>query len=87
MFHDHDAIPPSVEAKLVGRGETAGIAGTREREQAERVVWTAVSSGYQPEMPRFWFAALYAFYDEAKVDRVFTNSVFWVVTRTNDCFY
>ena len=26
-------------------------------------------------------------YDEAKVDRVFTNSVFWVVTRTNDCFY
>ena len=25
--------------------------------------------------------------DEAKVDRVFTNAVFWVVTRTNDCFY
>ena len=60
---------------------------TREREQAERVVWTNVSSGYQPEMPRAWFAALYAFYDEAKPDRVFTNSVFWVVTRTNDCFY
>ena len=38
-------------------------------------------------MPRVWFAALYAFYDEARVDRVFTNSVFWVVTRTNDCFY
>jgi alkylhydroperoxidase family enzyme len=60
---------------------------TKEREQAERVVWTNVSSGYQPEMPRRWFAALYAYYDEAKVDRVFTNSVFWVVTRTNDCFY
>ncbi|MFO0802700.1 MAG: hypothetical protein U0791_06200 [Gemmataceae bacterium] len=60
---------------------------TREREQAERVVWTAVSSGYQPEMPRYWFSALYTFYEEAKVDRVFTNSVFWVVTRTNDCFY
>ena len=59
----------------------------REREQAERVVWTRVSSGYQPEMPRVWFAALYTFYDEAKPDRVFTNSVFWVVTRTNDCFY
>ena len=58
-----------------------------EREQAERVVWTNVSSGYQPEMPRFWFAALGSFYEEAKVDRVFTNSVFWVVTRTNDCFY
>jgi len=60
---------------------------TKEREQAERVVWTNVSSGYQPEMPRVWFAALYTFYEEAKVDRVFTNSVFWVVTRTNDCFY
>ena len=60
---------------------------TREREQAERVIWTRVSSGYQPEMPRVWFAALYTFYDEAKPDRVFTNSVFWVVTRTNDCFY
>ena len=60
---------------------------TKEREQAERVVWTNVSSGYQPEMPRAWFAALYTYYDEAKVDRVFTNSVFWVVTRTNDCFY
>lgn len=59
----------------------------RERQQAERVVWTRVSSGYQPEMPRLWFAALYAFYDEANVERVFSNSVFWVVTRTNDCFY
>jgi hypothetical protein len=59
----------------------------REREQAERVVWSNVSSGYQPEMPRVWFAALAAFYEEAKPDRVFTNSVFWVVTRTNDCFY
>jgi alkylhydroperoxidase family enzyme len=60
---------------------------TREREQAERVVWTNVSSGYQPEMPRVWFAAMSTYYEEAKVDRVFTNSVFWVVTRTNDCFY
>jgi hypothetical protein len=59
----------------------------KERAQAERVVWTNVSSGYQPEMPRAWFAAMYAFYDESKLDRVFGNSVFWVVTRTNDCFY
>jgi hypothetical protein len=59
----------------------------KEREEAERIVWTNISSGYQPEMPRVWFATLYTYYDEAKVDRVFTNSVFWVVTRTNDCFY
>ena len=59
----------------------------RERDAAGRILWNTVSSGYQPELTRGWFAALYAFYDEAKVDRVFTNSMFWVVTRTNDCFY
>jgi alkylhydroperoxidase family enzyme len=59
----------------------------KEREGAEKILWNTVSSGYQPTMPRAWFAALYTYYDEAKVDRVFTNSMFWVVTRTNDCFY
>jgi alkylhydroperoxidase family enzyme len=60
---------------------------TKEREEAERVVWSNISSGYQPEMPRVWFATMRTFYEEAKFDRVFSNSVFWVVTRTNDCFY
>ena len=59
----------------------------REKEQAQKVVWMTVSSGYQPELTRAWFACLNAFYEEAKPDRVFTNSTFWVVTRTNDCFY
>ena len=59
----------------------------RERDAAKRILWNTVSSGYQPEMTRAWFACLYAYYDEAKPDRVFTNSAFWVVTRTNDCFY
>jgi hypothetical protein len=59
----------------------------RERDGANKILWNTVSSGYQPEMPRAWFQALYTYYEEAKVDRVFTNSVFWVVTRTNECFY
>jgi alkylhydroperoxidase family enzyme len=59
----------------------------REKESADKIRWNTVSMGYQPELTRAWFAPLYAFYDEAKVDRVFTNSMFWVVTRTNDCFY
>jgi alkylhydroperoxidase family enzyme len=59
----------------------------KEREGAAKIRWNTVSSGYQPEMSRAWFATLYTYYDEAKVNRVFTNSVFWVVTRTNDCFY
>jgi alkylhydroperoxidase family enzyme len=59
----------------------------REQDAAKRILWNTVSSGYQPEMTRAWFAVLSAFYEEAKPDRVFTNSAFWVVTRTNDCFY
>lgn len=59
----------------------------REQDGAKKILWNTVSMGYQPELTRAWFAPLYAFYEEAKVDRVFTNSVFWVVTRTNDCFY
>jgi alkylhydroperoxidase family enzyme len=59
----------------------------RERDSAQKILWNTVSAGYQPELTRAWFAVLYAFYEEAKVDRVFTNSMFWVVTRTNDCFY
>jgi hypothetical protein len=59
----------------------------REKESSAKIRWNTVSMGYQPELTRAWFAPLYAFYDEAKVDRVFTNSMFWVVTRTNDCFY
>ena len=59
----------------------------REKDSAAKILWNTVSMGYQPEMVRAWFACLYAFYEESKPDRVFTNSVFWVVTRTNDCFY
>jgi hypothetical protein len=59
----------------------------REQDSAKRILWNTVSMGYQPELTRAWFAVLYTFYEEAKVDRVFTNSTFWVVTRTNDCFY
>lgn len=59
----------------------------REQESSKKILWNTVSMGYQPELTRAWFAPLYTFYDEAKTDRVFTNSMFWVVTRTNDCFY
>lgn len=59
----------------------------RDRQQADKIAWMTLSSGYQPRLTKAWFACLAAYYEEAQVDRVFTNSVFWVVTRTNDCFY
>lgn len=52
-----------------------------------RVVWSRVSVGYQPELTNKWFATMRTFQKEANLDAVFDNSVFWVVTRTNDCFY
>lgn len=52
-----------------------------------RIVWSRVSLGYQPELTRAWFTAMRTHTAEAKLDGVFENSVFWVVTRTNDCFY
>lgn len=57
------------------------------RPQASRVVWTTVSMGYQPMLTKAWFDTMSTFQSEAKFDRVFSNSYFWVITRTNDCFY
>jgi len=55
--------------------------------QASRVVWTAVSMGYQPQLTRAWFETMSTFQSEARFDRVFSNTYFWVVTRSNECFY
>lgn len=57
------------------------------QQQARKILWNTVSAGYQPEMTRAWFECRRLFKEEAKLDRVFANSVFWVVTRDNQCFY
>jgi alkylhydroperoxidase family enzyme len=59
----------------------------RVKEQAARIVWSNVSMGYQPVLTRAWFDCMAAISQEASLDRVFSGSLFWVVTRTNDCFY
>jgi hypothetical protein len=43
--------------------------------------------GYQPELAAGWFACLGAFNRDAKQDRVFEESLFWVITRSLHCFY
>jgi alkylhydroperoxidase family enzyme len=55
--------------------------------RASRIVWTKVSMGYQPELTRAWFETMGTFQSEARFDRVFSNTFFWVVTRSNECFY
>ena len=52
-----------------------------------RIQWSLVCMGYQPELAAAWSACTSAFGEEAKQDRVFEESLFWVVTRTIHCFY
>jgi alkylhydroperoxidase family enzyme len=52
-----------------------------------RIQWSLVCMGYQPELSAAWSACTSAFRDESKQDRVFEESLFWVVTRTIHCFY
>jgi alkylhydroperoxidase family enzyme len=52
-----------------------------------RIRWSLVCAGYQPELAFAWSACTRAFGEEAKQDRVFEESLFWVVTRTLNCFY
>jgi hypothetical protein len=52
-----------------------------------RIKWSLVCIGYQPELALGWSACTRAFGEEAKQDRVFEESLFWVITRTIHCFY
>ncbi|MFO0950123.1 MAG: hypothetical protein U0835_03025 [Isosphaeraceae bacterium] len=52
-----------------------------------KIKWSLVCMGYQPRLAAAWSACTNAFRDEAKQDRVFEESLFWVVTRTIHCFY
>ncbi|MDP1563957.1 MAG: deiodinase family protein [Pirellulaceae bacterium] len=58
-----------------------------ERRRSEKVVWSNISLGYQRELTQGWFALMRTFRRESNLDRVFSNSLFWVVTRGNECFY
>jgi alkylhydroperoxidase family enzyme len=57
------------------------------KQRTSRIVWSRVSMGYQPGLTRAWFDCMGAFQQEAKLDQVFTNTLFWVITRSNECFY
>jgi hypothetical protein len=73
-------VPPTGQ----GKGQPAPD-GKPVRRSA--VVWGQVCAGYQPELAAGWSACMSAFRAEAKQDRIFQNCLFWVVTRTQNCFY
>ena len=49
--------------------------------------WSLVCLGYQPELASAWSQCTRQFAEESKQDRVFEESLFWVVTRSLQCFY
>jgi alkylhydroperoxidase family enzyme/thiol-disulfide isomerase/thioredoxin len=57
------------------------------RDSPMRIKWSLVCFGYQPELAAAWSKCMKAFEAEAKLDEVFGESLFWVVTRTIHCFY
>jgi alkylhydroperoxidase family enzyme/thiol-disulfide isomerase/thioredoxin len=52
-----------------------------------RIKWSLVCFGYQPELTAGWLMTMRTFGEESKQDRVFEESLFWVVTRSLNCFY
>ncbi len=55
--------------------------------QQLRIRWSLVCLGYQPELASAWTLCTRTFGEESKQDRVFEESLFWVVTRSLQCFY
>jgi hypothetical protein len=52
-----------------------------------RIRWSRVVVGYQPVVGPAWIKCLRVFEQEAHQDRVFEESVFWIVTRGLRCYY
>jgi alkylhydroperoxidase family enzyme len=52
-----------------------------------RIRWTLLNSGYQPRLNAAWGAGLRAFRQESDLSVVQQESMFWVVTRSLQCFY
>ena len=51
------------------------------------ILWSRVCNGFQPELTAAWFECVTQFRQESKLDRVFEQCIFWVVTRSLQCFY
>lgn len=51
------------------------------------IYWSRVCYGNQPELTEAWFACAAAFREETKLERLFEQSLFWIVTRSLQCFY
>jgi alkylhydroperoxidase family enzyme len=61
--------------------------GMYPKDRPMKIKWSLVVLGHQPELGPTWLRCLRVFGAESKFDRVFAESIFWVVTRSLQCFY
>lgn len=52
-----------------------------------RIKWSLVVLGHQPRLGAAWIKCLRTFGREANQDRVFEETLFWVITRSLQCYY
>jgi alkylhydroperoxidase family enzyme len=52
-----------------------------------RIRWSLLVSGRQPKLGPAWIKTTRTFGSESQQDRVFEETLFWVVTRSLRCFY
>jgi hypothetical protein len=52
-----------------------------------RIKWSLVVVGHQPRLGAAWINCLRTFGREASQDRIFEETMFWVITRSLECFY
>jgi alkylhydroperoxidase family enzyme len=52
-----------------------------------RIQWSLVVVGHQPRLGAAWINCLRTFGREANQDRIFEETLFWVITRSLECFY
>jgi alkylhydroperoxidase family enzyme len=58
-----------------------------QRDKPIRIQWSLLTYGYQPRLTAAWLGGLRAFREESDLEMVFYESMFWVVTRSLQCFY
>lgn len=83
---EQKARPPRIRVPSDDELRRALPAGHR-MAKGSKILWSQVCYGYQPELTDAWFDSVNAFREEAKLDRLLQTSMFWVVTRSLQCFY
>ena len=79
---------PEPKYDEIYRDWPAGIAKAEPR--PTRIIWNLVCSGYQPEMASAWMACgrgPAAVSEKTRLDPIFANTLFWVITRSLNCTY